>query len=99
MSGASGALVAYRLGGTDGARSSHFFQTIFGQTGMSKGHRYRRHGVLDDIPHWRVMRGLIVVRGEDRARVVRALRAWTSEVYWWPIPLTPRDLTRLSPKA
>ncbi|MGI0151535.1 MAG: hypothetical protein ACREC5_06335 [Thermoplasmata archaeon] len=98
MTDSAGALVAYRLGGTDGARSSHFFQTIFGQNGRSRGYRYRRHGVLDEIPHWRVMRGLIVVREEDRARVVQALRKWTKEVYWWPIPLSARDLRRLSPR-
>ncbi len=48
------------------------------------------------MPHWKVMRGLVIVRAEDRERLVRALKEWTKEVYWWPITLGPRDLKRLT---
>lgn len=89
-------VIAYRLGGTDSQRASRFVVQIFGQEGVSRGHRFRRHGLLDGVPHWRVIRGVVVVRPTDRAKVVNALKRWTNEVYWWPIRLREAERLRLS---
>ena len=88
----AGAIITYRLPGMDSSRRTRFAENILGQDRKVGERSYRRRGLLDTLPHWRVNRSVIVVRAEDRPRVVRTLREWTPEVWWWPIPLTKGQL-------
>ena len=91
----AGAIITYQLPGMDSARRTRFAEHILGQDRRVGERTYRREGLLDTLPHWKVNRSVIVVLAEDRARVVRAIREWTPEVWWWPIPLTKAQLRRL----
>ncbi|EQD43333.1 hypothetical protein B1B_13871 [mine drainage metagenome] len=92
-------LIAYRLGSSDPKKASRFVQSIFGAPTSTEGRRYHRKGLMDEVPHWRVIRGVVLVRPSDRARVVRELRQWTSEVHWWTIRLRRTERRRLQVKV
>lgn len=94
-SGGRAAIIAYRLGEVPPTHRSRFTQKVLGQARKVGDRQYRRRGLLDEIPHWKVNRGVVVVRVADRARVVRELRRWTREVEWWEVHLTPRQERRL----
>lgn len=51
---------------------------------------------MEGIAHWRPARNVIVVKGEDRDRVLRALGEWTREIHCWSIVLKPEQLRKLS---
>lgn len=92
---ATGAIITYQLPGMTSARRTRFAERVLGQNRKVGERTYRRRGLLDTLPHWKVNRSVIVVRAEDRARVVRAIHQWTDEVWWWPIPLTKPELRQL----
>lgn len=96
---APGVLIAYRLGAGSRSRVSRFTERVLGQDRREHGRLYRRRGLLDSIPHWKVSRGVLVVRATDRAKVLRELRKWTRDLEAWPIPLTPRQMRRLTSRA
>lgn len=90
-----GALITYQMPNLDSSRRTRFAEKVLGQDRKVGRRTYRRRGLLDTLPHWKVTRSVIVVRAEDRARVVREIRRWTREVWWWPIPLTKTEMRRL----
>ena len=92
----AGAIIAYRLRKLPLARKARFTEKVLGQDRKVGSRTYRRQGVLDQIPHWKVSRGVLLVRSEHRARVLRALRQWTPEVEWWEVTLTRRQARRLA---
>jgi hypothetical protein len=81
------------------AFSPRFVERVLGQDRQEQGRPYHRRGFLDDIPHWKANRGVLVVRARDRKKVVQELRRWTREVEWWPVPLNHRHLRRLKTGA
>ncbi len=90
-----GALVVFVNEGAPHGRASQLVQKLYGQDTTTRGQVYHRHGLLEDIPHWRIKRGVLVVREEDRERVVQLIEQYANEVYWWPVSLTPGELNRL----
>jgi hypothetical protein len=66
---------------------------LYGQETSSHGgrYRYRRRGLLDDIPHRRLIRGVLIVRTEDAGRVVELLRELGAEVHERTVTLTGED--------
>lgn len=93
--GVRGALIAYRLGEVSPTHRSRFTHKILGQDRKVGDRAYRRRGLLDEIPHWKVSRGVVVVAARHRARVVNELRRWTRDVEWWEVDLTARQERRL----
>lgn len=89
------ALITYQLGGLNSSRRTRFAEKVLGQNRKVGDRSYRRRGLLDTVPHWKLNRAVIVVRARDRARVVKEIRNWTTEVFWWPIPLTKRQRRQL----
>lgn len=90
-SGRKAALIVYRLSDGGPRKSAQFVQKVYGGEVSNQGYRYRRRGFLDEIPHWKVLRGVLIVRLEDRQRVLQEIRNWTTEVYCWPLTLTARQ--------
>lgn len=90
-----GAVIAYHLGAVSPTHRSRFTHHVLGQDRKVGDRAYRRHGLLDAIPHWKVSRGVVVVAAADRARVLKELRRWTRDVEWWEVALTPRQRRRL----
>ena len=94
--GEDGAIIVYRLPpGFPMVRRVRFGEKVWGQVRTSGGRRSHRHGVLERVPHWKVARGVVVVRAEDGQRVIRELKRWEAEVEWWPIQLEPRQSREL----
>ncbi|MHB1916978.1 MAG: hypothetical protein ACYCPN_07205 [Thermoplasmata archaeon] len=77
-------------------RRNQLIQKLYGQVTYTNGHRYHRRGLLEDLHHIRIGRGVVLVREEEGPQVVRLLRAWAKEVDWWPVPLRPKDRRRLA---
>jgi hypothetical protein len=90
-------IIAYRLGEGPPARVSRFTEQFLGQDRRERGKVYRRRGVLDGIPHWKVSRGVLIIHREHRNEVLRTLREWTRDVEVWSIELTARQSRRMKP--
>ena len=89
-----GVLVAFRvMKGSDQASANMFCKKFYGQDTSSHGgrYRYRRPGFLDDIPHRRLIRGVLVLREEDRDKVVEFLRGYGAEIHVRAVVLTRGD--------
>jgi hypothetical protein len=90
-----GALIVYRLGRLGPSQLPRFTEKVLGMDRKVGDRTYRRRGLLDEIPHWKVTRGVVVVHPEDRARVVREIRRWTHEVEWWEVTLNASQARRV----
>ncbi len=64
----------------------------------SHGGRYvvRRKGLLDEIPHVRLIRGVILVRTEDAERVLELLQTFRTEVHTRSVQLDSGDRATLA---
>jgi hypothetical protein len=94
--GEAGAIIVYRLPPHfPVARRVRFGEKVWGQLRRSKGRASRRHGALELIPHWKVARGVVVVRAADGPTVIHELKRWNAEVEWWPVTLEPRHARQL----
>ena len=92
-----GALVAYRLpAGSPNTAYGQLVKKLYGQETSAHGYRYRRKGLLDDVPHRRLIRGVLILRREDRARVVRLLRDLGAEVHVRIVTLKAEDQRALN---
>ena len=93
MDTAKGILIAFRLSEYDKNSASDLVKRLYGQETSSHGgkYRYRRPGLLDGVPHRRLIRGVIVLKVEDEKRVVRLLRELGAEVHVRRVELTVED--------
>ena len=89
-----GAIVVFRLPADMSATGKNrFCQLFYGQdTTTWKGrYSYHRYGFLDDIPHRRLGRGVVIVRIEDAGKVESFLRAHLNEFHIRKIVMTAED--------
>ncbi len=88
-----GVLIAFRLTRYDRDRASELVKRLYGQRTSSHGGKYvyRRKGLLDDVPHVRLIRGVVIVRTEDAARVAALLEELRADVYARKVALTRTD--------
>ncbi len=88
-----GTLLAFRLERYDKNVASELVRRLYGQRTSSHGGKYTywRHGLLDDIPYVRLIRGVIIVRTEDANRVLGFLRGFHAEVHMRRVQLTLED--------
>ena len=93
----NGILLAFRLRKSDPNLASMFVKKLYGQPTSSHGgkYRYRRKGLLDDIPHRKLIRGVIVVREEDAQKVVSFLKDFDTEFHRRVVELTLQDIKEL----
>ena len=71
-----------------------FVKRFYGQeTSTKKGkYRYRRKGLLDQIPHRKLLRGVIIIRKSDLETVMKLLIEWDAVVDQRIIEPTEEDL-------
>ncbi len=76
---------------------SKFCQRFYGQSVSSWGgkYRYRRRGLLDDVPHRKLLRGVVIVRRTDLPPLVAMLREFRGSVEVRTIKPTEEDLAIL----
>ena len=74
-----------------------FVKRFYGQeTSAQKGkYRYRRKGLLDHIPHRKLLRGVIIIRESDLGTVMKLLIEWNAVVDQRIIEPTEEDLKML----
>jgi len=72
---------------------NQFVQKFYGQdTTTHEGkYKYHRRGLLESIPHIRLIRGVIVVRGVDLGVVVDFLNRYNAELWVWDVTLSLED--------
>lgn len=86
-----GTLFAFRLKDQSTTVTSRLVKKLYGQETSAGGHHYRRKGLLDDIPHRRLIRGVLVLREEDGPRVRRLLRELGCQIHERRVELTSAD--------
>ncbi len=88
-----GTLIAFRLATYDRDKASELVKRLYGQRTSSHGGKYvyRRRGLLDEVPHVRLIRGVILVRTEDAKRVIGFLEGHGAEVHPRAVKLTKAD--------
>lgn len=77
-----------------------FCKKFYGQETSSHGgkYRYRRHGFLDDIPHIKLIRGVIIVPTDSAEKVIQFLEEFNAEFFMRDVILLPEDEAVLSKK-
>lgn len=61
-------------------------------------YRYHRHGLLDDIPHRKIAKGVIIIRSEDLERVKGYVKDKVGEIQIRTVELTEEDVNILKGK-
>ncbi len=92
-----GTLIAFRLAAYDRDKASQLVKRLYGQRTSSHGGKYvyRRKGLLDEILHVRLIRGVVIVRTEDAGTVTRFLQNRGAEANARTVTLTNEDCERL----
>ena len=93
MTTVEGTLIAFRLASYDKDQASELVKRLYGQRTSSHGGKYvyRRKGLLDEIPHMRRIRGMVIVRTLDTKRVVEFLTSLGAEVQLRTVEPTEED--------
>jgi len=87
-----GTLVAFRVFKSAGQKGADMLcKQFYGQYTMTRGKRYRRRGLLDEIPHVKLIRGVIVVSTRDTKEVIKFLRKFNAEIHVRKVELTLKD--------
>jgi len=70
-----------------------FCKQFYGQdTSSHQGkYRYHRRGLLDDIPHRRLIRQSLIVKQKDSERVIEFLKRYTTTLFTRVVELTDED--------
>jgi len=66
-----GKIVAIVLSGLDQRRANQFCKKFYGQDTSTMGKRYRRVGLLDEIPHVKLARGVVIISKKDAKEVTK----------------------------
>lgn len=77
-----------------------FCKKFYGQETSSHGgkYHYRRHGFLEDIPHIKLIRGVIIVPTDSSEKVIQFLEEFNAEFFMRDVILLPEDEAVLSKK-
>lgn len=97
-----GVLVVFHLPpGSPPGSHREFRRRIYGEETASWGgrYRYRRRGVLDDLPHVRLYWGIVIVRREDARKFLAAVRGNGGEAATRAVGLTAADRKSLAPSS
>ena len=72
---------------------SKFCQKFYGQDTSSWGgkYRYRRHGLLDDIPYRKLSRGVILINKEDLKTILTFVEKYDARIYAREVKLIEED--------
>ena len=87
-------MIAFRLPpGTENRVMLKFVRGLYGQDSSSWKGRYRfhRHGILEDIPHRKFIKGVILISTVDVPLVVKYLNEYRAQYYIASMRITPDD--------
>jgi len=87
-----GKLIAFRVFKYAGQKGANqLCKRLYGQGTSTRGKRYRRVGLLDGIPHRKLIRGVIVLSTRDANDVIKFLKEFDAEVHVRDVVLTQAD--------
>lgn len=87
-----GTLVAFRVFKSAGQKGADMLcKQFYGQYTTTRGKVYRRKGLLDEIPHVKLIRGVIIVSTRDAEEVIKFLRKFGAEIHVRKVELTAGD--------
>ena len=87
-----GKLIAFRIFKYAGQKGAdQFCKKFYGQDTITKGKKYKRRGLLDETPHVKLIRGVIIVSTRDAKEVIKFLKEFNAEVHVRDVVLTPQD--------
>ena len=93
-----GTILVFRIYAKSNQRVANIFtQKLYGQNTRTHHGEYTYHkpGLLEEIPHIRLIRGVIIVRREDASKVEAFLKEYGAEYYIRTIELEPSDKKKL----
>ena len=92
-----GKIVCFRvLKHTDQKKTNEFCKKFYGQATSCHGYHYRRKGLLDSIPHRKLIRGAIIFSGRDVRKITKFLKSYNAEYYVRTVEVLKSDLKYLS---
>jgi len=97
----NGRVIAFRVyKNTDAKTTNRFCQKLYGQDSTSHGGKYRhhRHGLMEDIPHVKLIRGVIIVAEKNARKVINFLKKFNAEIHTRRVTLTTADRKALNKK-
>ena len=59
-----------------------FFRGLYGWDQVVKKYRYRRSGLLDDIPHSKIADSVFMIAMENMEKVMEYFEQWQQKVEW-----------------
>ena len=98
----NGRVIAFRLyKNTDAKTTNRFCQKFYGQDSTSHGGKYRhhRHGLMEDIPHVKLIRGVIIVAEKNARKVISFLRKFNAEIHSRKVILKATDKKALRQRS
>ena len=74
-----------------------FAKKFYGQeTSSNNGrYKYRRKGFLDNIPHIKLIRGVVIVSKKDANKVINFLNGYNTDIHIRNVELTSEDIKNL----
>jgi hypothetical protein len=96
----NGYIIAYRLPkGIPNKAYTKFQKKFFGQDTSSHNgkYRYRRTGLLDEIPHVKLIRGVLIIDENNLKRIIDFLEEYHVEIHTRKIELSKEDCKILTP--
>ncbi len=93
-----GILIAFSVPtGKNKTKSSAFVKAFYGQeTSSHHGkYKYRRTGILDEIPHNKLIRGVIIVKSEEANKVIEFLEKQFAQYHIRVVELSKEDCIAL----
>ena len=100
--GSVGKIIVYKLSATnDRSSMKRFCRQFYGYLDRSCNYRYQyqRRGILDEYPHLKLQRGVLVVRKEDAEPIISFLESYNSEIFARDIVLSEEDEEQLRVKG
>jgi hypothetical protein len=93
-----GILIAFSVpSGRNKTKSSAFVKAFYGQeTSSHHGkYKYHRNGILDKIPHKKLIRGVIIVKSEEASQVIEFLEKQSAQYHIRVVELSKEDCMAL----
>ena len=93
-----GILIAFSVPtGKDKTKSSAFVKAFYGQeTSSHQGkYKYHRNGILDEILHNKLIRGVIIVKSEEASQVIEFLEKQSAQYHIRIVELSKDDCIAL----
>lgn len=97
-----GKIICYNFKSSNMSRNDmdQFLRELAGHNDKSNygKYTYRKRGLLDDIPHIKPVRSVIVVSSNESTSIIKLLRRYKIDAYIRDIILTKEDVSKLKNK-